>query len=51
MDKLTLKRLEKVYCRLAPSSVHGVGIFAIKDIPKGINPFADSYIGQDAQLI
>jgi len=24
-----------VYCRLAPSGIHGVGVFAIRDIPKG----------------
>jgi hypothetical protein len=28
-----------IYCRLKPSNVAGVGVFAIKDIPKGINPF------------
>ena len=27
------------YCKLKPSLIHGVGVFAIKDIPKGINPF------------
>jgi hypothetical protein len=51
MEKVILKRLEKVYCKLAPSNVHGIGIFAINDIPKGVNPFIDSYIGQDAQLV
>lgn len=34
-----LKNLEKVYCRLQPSAHHGVGVFAIRPIPKGINPF------------
>lgn len=28
-----------IYCRIKRSKVHGVGVFAIKDIPKGINPF------------
>jgi SET domain-containing protein len=28
-----------VYCRLGVSSVHGVGVFAIRDIPKGKEPF------------
>lgn len=49
--KMTLKRLESVYCRLKPSKIHGVGIFAIKDIPKGINPFKDSYLGQDGIVL
>ena len=28
-----------VYCRIKRSKIHGVGVFAIKNIPKGINPF------------
>lgn len=28
-----------VYCRLGPSQVHGVGVFAVRDIPQGTNPF------------
>ena len=28
-----------VYCRLAPSKIHGVGVFAVRDISKGVNPF------------
>lgn len=35
MDNL----FNKTYCRLCPSKKHGVGVFAIKDIPKGVNPF------------
>jgi SET domain-containing protein len=27
-----------VYCRLGVSKTHGVGVFAIRDIPKGVNP-------------
>ena len=27
------------YCRLAPSPIHGIGVFAIRDIPRGRNPF------------
>lgn len=30
-----------VYCRLGQSKIAGVGVFAIKDIPKGTNPFKD----------
>jgi len=33
-----LKNLQKVYCRIQPSALHGVGVFAIRRIPKGINP-------------
>ena len=28
-----------VYCRIAPSPLGGCGVFAIKDIPEGVNPF------------
>ena len=33
-----LRNLEKVYCRIQPSELHGVGVFAVRRIPKGINP-------------
>ena len=34
-----LKHLEtEVYCRLGVSSIHGIGVFAIRDIPKGTQP-------------
>jgi len=28
-----------IYCRLKPSPIHGVGVFAIRNIQKGIDPF------------
>ena len=31
-----------VYCRIGRSKVQGVGVIAVIDIPKGINPFAHS---------
>ncbi|MHB1952272.1 MAG: SET domain-containing protein-lysine N-methyltransferase [Sulfobacillus sp.] len=31
-----------VFCRLRPSPVHGVGVFAIREIPRGVNPFAQA---------
>ena len=35
-----LKRvLRDCYCRLQPSKIHGIGVFAVRDIPKGRNPF------------
>ncbi len=34
-----LKHLEtEVYCRLGVSRIHGIGVFAIRDIPKGTQP-------------
>jgi SET domain-containing protein len=32
---------QRVCTRLAPSKVHGVGVFAIRDLPKGTKVFAD----------
>lgn len=35
-----ITNLEKdIYCRIKPSKKHGVGVFAIRDIPKNVNPF------------
>lgn len=36
---------ENVYARLGVSRIEGVGVFAIRDIPKGKNPFIGSYMG------
>lgn len=37
-DKI-LKNLGNTYCRLKPSKLSGVGVFAVRDIPKNRNPF------------
>src|ERR1700686_194039 len=35
-----LKRvLGDCYCRLQPSEIHGIGVFAVRDVQKGRNPF------------
>ena len=31
---------ERVYCRLRPSPLHGIGVFAVRDVPAGVEPFA-----------
>jgi hypothetical protein len=40
VDKsIVLEHLQKeVYCRLGISKVHGIGVFAIRSIPKGTKP-------------
>lgn len=39
-----LKYLENdVYVRVGPSKVHGVGLIAVRDIPKGTDPFKNLY--------
>ncbi len=37
-DKI-LHLLKNTYCRVKGSKIEGVGIFAVRDIPKGIDPF------------
>ena len=37
--KLILKNLKNTYCRLQRSRIDGIGVFAIRDIPKGAHPF------------
>ena len=39
-----IKALDRVYCRIQPSE-HGVGVFAIRDIPANTNPFIGCYSG------
>ncbi len=34
-----LSNLKNTYCRLGPSKIAGVGVIAIRDIPKGKDPF------------
>ena len=38
--KEVLKLLQNhTYCRIQVSKIHGVGVFAIKEIPKNVDPF------------
>lgn len=40
-QKESLDDLKKnIYCRLQPSPIQGIGIFAIRDIPEGTDPFS-----------
>jgi SET domain-containing protein len=43
-----------IYTRLRPSKIHGVGVFAIRDIPKGRYVFADqdeTIVWLDAKVV
>lgn len=48
MNKLELlNHLQtQVYCRLMPSPSHGVGVFAVRDIAKGTDPFPGCWNGR-----
>ena len=35
-----LERIKNTYCRLNASSIQGIGVFAVRDIPENINPFS-----------
>ncbi len=49
--KQLLKHLrEEVYCRVKPSPIHGVGLFALRDIPKGTDPFVNSLSDEYVEL-
>jgi len=37
--KETLHNLKNTYCQLRPSKIEGVGVFAVREIPKGNDPF------------
>ena len=39
-----LKKLNNTYCRFKPSGIQGVGVFAIRDIPDGVNPFQGIHV-------
>jgi SET domain-containing protein len=39
LKRKILKDLQNTYCRLKSSAIEGVGVFAVCDIPKNINPF------------
>lgn len=41
---------ENIYCRIQRSPIQGVGVFAIKEIPKGTNPFK-TYMDVDVVAI
>jgi uncharacterized protein len=42
MQKGLRNKIHKyAYTRLKPSPIHGIGVFAIRDIPKGTNIFLD----------
>ncbi len=36
-----LKKLEETYCRIKPSKISGVGVFATRNIPKDTDLFSD----------
>ena len=38
-EQLLRRVLRDCYCRLRPSKIHGIGVFAVRDIPKRKNPF------------
>ncbi|MEK7652967.1 MAG: SET domain-containing protein [Patescibacteria group bacterium] len=39
IQRKILDRLKNTYCRLKPSKIKGVGVFAVRNIPKGVKLF------------
>ena len=51
IKKNLLKHLqEEVYCKLGISKVNGIGVFAIRAIPKGINPMRTWHKVEDVPI-
>lgn len=48
--QLLHKLFEATYCRLRPSPIHEIGVFAVRDIPAGIDPFDGCYRGRSIRL-
>ena len=46
-NKLLKNTFKDVYCRLKPSGISGVGVFAIKTIPINTNPFKKCNINSE----
>jgi SET domain-containing protein len=47
MNKLIEHLQNDIYCRIGVSSINGVGVIAIKDIPEGTNPFKNLFDKKD----
>lgn len=39
LEKMMNHLNNELYCKLGVSKIHGIGVIALKDIPKGVNPF------------
>jgi len=42
MNDFVKDLIQHVYCRLAPSPIHGIGVFAVRAVPAGINPMHET---------
>ena len=40
----------ELYCKLGVSPVHGIGVFAIRSIPKGVNPLKTYVTGKEVDV-
>ena len=49
-DQLLLELQHDTYVMLKPSSLHGIGVFAIKDIPKGCRTIFSKGVGEWIKL-
>jgi SET domain-containing protein len=50
LKKEIIKSLKNNYCRLKPSKINGIGVAAIKDIPKGKKLFVGSQVRRWAKF-
>ena len=49
--KILLNHIQtEVYCRLGVSPVHGIGVFAIREIPSGVNPLSSLVSNEEVEF-
>jgi SET domain-containing protein len=49
-EKLLLELSQEMYAMLKPSPVHGIGVFAMQDIPKGCRSIFSKNVGEWIKL-
>lgn len=49
-DKLYTHLTDEVYCKLGVSPIHGIGVFALRDIPKGAYPLKSMVSTKEAKF-
>jgi len=48
--ELLLRLREHQYCELRPSPIHGIGVFAIRAVPKGIDPLHSNFKDREIRI-
>jgi len=49
-DKLYQHLTNDVYCKLGVSTIHGIGVFALRDIPAGVAPLKSMVTNKEVKF-